>query len=213
MVALAGMRRGLHVAQQGVHLFGAHPATRTDRAVTGNAGQDRLDPGLHGLAAAQIREFVQDVADHRLGIDLAQNRRGFAHRDGPTAKGFNGQAQSGQVAGDLHQLCRFTGRQLHDFGDQQCLCGHPVFGHLAFQLFINQPFMRRVLIDDHHAGCGLCDDVILVDLTTRGTQRQGFGGRFIRLRILRHLDHPRAKAPVEFGKAGRLRHVGRCACA
>ena len=47
-----------------------------------------------------------------------------------------------------------------------------VFGHLMFEFFIDQPFVRGVLVDDHHTVTGLGNDVVFMHLTTRGAQRQ-----------------------------------------
>jgi hypothetical protein len=87
VVALAGMGRRLHLAQERVHLLGAHPAAGADGAVAGHAAEDRVDPGLQRGGRPRVVQLVEDVAQDRLGVDLAEDRRGFAHGDVPGPKG------------------------------------------------------------------------------------------------------------------------------
>src|SRR6185369_9227712 len=46
VVALAGVRRGFHLAEQGVHLGRGEPAARADRAMAGHGRADVLEPFL-----------------------------------------------------------------------------------------------------------------------------------------------------------------------
>ncbi len=108
--------------------------------------------------------------DHRLGIHLAQNGRRFAHRDGIAAKGLDPKAQAAQILRDLQQASARVSRKVHDLRDQQSLCCHAILRHLGFQLFIDQPFVGGVLVDDHQTGLRLCHDIVLMHLPARHAQ-------------------------------------------
>ena len=151
--------------------------------MTGDPAEDRVDPCLQRRAVARIRQLVQDIEHQRLGIDLTQNGRGFPHRHRATAEGFDGQAKRLKVLGEFFQARAIAGAQLDDLGDQQGLRGDAVFGHLRLQLFIDQPLMGCVLIDQNHAALGLGHDVVLVHLRPRRAQRKALQPGRIRGRI------------------------------
>ncbi len=55
-------------------------------------------------------------------------------------------------------------RQVHRLGDQQPLRLDLPPLHPAPQLFVQDPLVKRVLVDDHHAVAGLGDQIAVVDL-------------------------------------------------
>jgi hypothetical protein len=175
VVALARVGRRLHLAQQGVHFVAAHLPTGPDRAVTCHAGQHRLDPGLNKLTVAQIGQFIQHVADQGGRTDGAKDGGGLAHGNRAAAKGFDGQAKTMQIGGGVQNPRGIIRRQFNDFGDQQRLRGDARVGHLAFQPFIDQPFMRGMLIDDDDALRRLGDDVVFMHLRA-GRPQWAVGG-------------------------------------
>lgn len=66
MVALARMRGGLHLAEQGVHLGGAEDAAGADAAVAGHGAADLGHPLLQRQGGAVFGQVVGDVADQAL---------------------------------------------------------------------------------------------------------------------------------------------------
>ncbi len=61
----------------------------------------------------------------------------------------------------------------HDhLGQQQRLALDAVGHELVLQLLVQQPFVRGMLVDDHHAFAGLRHDVGLVQLSARHAQRE-----------------------------------------
>ena len=58
MVALAGMRRRLHLPQQRVHFLGIESAAGAYAAMAGHGGTDRLQPFLEGRRLVQGGEVV-----------------------------------------------------------------------------------------------------------------------------------------------------------
>jgi hypothetical protein len=79
-----------------------------------------------------VGQFVQDVAHQGRGVDLAQNRRGFAHRHGIAAEGFHHQPQPGKVGRSPARGGLICGK-FHDFGDQQRLRGDPASAAWRFR--------------------------------------------------------------------------------
>ena len=160
--------------------------------MAGHPAQDRLHPHLQGLRPPQVRQLVQHIPQQRRRRHRAQNGRGFAHRHRAAAKGFDPKAQLRQVLRHLQKPRRIRAGKLNDFRDQQRLRLDPRFRHLPFQPLIDQPLMGRMLIDNHHPGCRLRDDVILMQLRARRPQRP----RLDRLRLLnprhRSLGKPQA---------------------
>ena len=88
VVALAGERRRLHLAQEGVHLLGAHLAAGADRTVAGHAGQDGVDLRLHEGRVPGLGEFVENVAKEGFAVHRAEDGRGLADGDGIAAERF-----------------------------------------------------------------------------------------------------------------------------
>ncbi len=135
--------------------------------MTGHARQDGIDLRPQPLAAARVPQIIDDVAQKRLRVDFAQERRRFADRDSTGTEGLDDEAQRRKRRCMVQKKGRVDLLQVHDLGDQQRLGGDPGFLALALQALIDQPFMRRMLIDDDDAGFGLGDDVILVHLRAR----------------------------------------------
>mmetsp|Transcript_18403 Transcript_18403/g.29840 ORF Transcript_18403/g.29840 Transcript_18403/m.29840 type:complete len:301 (-) Transcript_18403:976-1878(-) len=135
--------------------------------------------------------------EHRLGVDLAQDCRCFAHCDRIPAKGFNAQPQTAQIISDVQKTRAVCRTQTDDLRDQERLRRYTTFGHLVLQLFIDQPFMGGVLIHDNHPGLCLGHDVILVNLAACHPQRQVF---WLGLSLIDGFHHLPAKGCGHFRK-------------
>ena len=94
------------------------------------------------LAPASAK-FVGDVFDQGAGVDMAEDGRGLAHRDGTGAEGFEDKAQLGEVLGPIKQK-QGAVTQFDDFGDQERLRGDavPVAGGL--EPFVDKAFVGGV---------------------------------------------------------------------
>ena len=73
--------------------------------MAGHAAQDRLDPRLHQQALALAFQLVQNIADHGFGVDLAEDRRRFAHGNGVPTEGFDPEAEFGEVVRHAQDRC------------------------------------------------------------------------------------------------------------
>ena len=80
VVALAGIGRRLHLAQQRVHLLGLEAAAGAHRAVAGHGGGDVHQAPLERQRLVPFRHVIGEVVHEGLGVDLAEQRRGLAHR-------------------------------------------------------------------------------------------------------------------------------------
>jgi hypothetical protein len=119
--------------------------------VAGHARQDRVDPALPSAGCALIGQFVSDVAHQAGGVHLAQQRRRLAHRTAPPPKGSIDQAQPAKISADPACGRRRPRRISSTISGISSACGRRRFGHLRLQAFIDQPFMRGVLVDDDDA--------------------------------------------------------------
>jgi len=157
------------------------------RGVAGECAADLLDLLLERQVIAHLGQLVGEVAHQTLDIDLAQDRRRFAHHHGTQAKRLEHQAHVGQLGGASGEPSRAILAHVDDLGQQQRLALHAV----GLELILSGRSCSRpalvggVLVDDHHAMVGLGDDIGLVQLRARHAQRIGraiavlrLGGRF-----------------------------------
>ena len=111
----------------------------------------------------------------------AEHRRRLAHDDRAGAEAVDDEAEFGELPGALGEPVDVLGRQVDDLRDEQDLAGDAVLGERPLHALIDQPLMRRVLVDDDQPVLGLGDDVGLVDLRPRRAERARERGR-VRLR-------------------------------
>ena len=177
--------------------------------MTGDTAQDRFYTGAYGHAVALVGQLVQDIQNHRPRIALAKDRRGLAHRHRAAAERLDHQAQPRQFIRQFQQTRGVAFGHLDDLGDQQRLRRNAVFRHLAFKLLVNQPLMRRMGIDDHHAVGGLRQDVILMQMRARRAERQVLRRGLLGLRrVFDHRLDPCAVFLRHLGETGRLCTIG-----
>src|SRR5262245_45337316 len=79
VVALAGIRHRLHLAQERVHLLGLEAAAGAHRAVAGHGGGDMHQPVLERQCLVPFRHVLGEVAHECLYVDLAEQGRRLAH--------------------------------------------------------------------------------------------------------------------------------------
>ena len=81
MVALTGMGRRFHLAEQSIHLLRREPPPRAHRSVAGDGAADFLQPFLQRQRLVEFGEIVRKVAHQSRHIELAEYRRHFANDD------------------------------------------------------------------------------------------------------------------------------------
>ena len=123
-------------------------------------------------AVAELRELVGEIAHQALHVDLAQKRRRFAHHHRALTERLDHQAQFGQLVDTRGQPRDAAFVELDHFGQEQDLARDAGRGDRRFHALVNQPLMRRMLIDDDDAVIGLGDDIGLVQLRPRRAQRE-----------------------------------------
>ena len=106
VVALAGIRRVFHLAQQRVHLFGLEDGGR--RAPSRGRPWWRRHASIVAPAAAlhPIRPCARRDREQAGRIGLAEQRGRLAHRDRAGAEGFDREAERCQLLGAIEQLVR-----------------------------------------------------------------------------------------------------------
>ena len=110
MVALTGMGRRLHFAQQGIHFIRLHPPARADRAMARDARQDRIQPVRDAGGGALVRQLITNIGQQRLTIHLTQRGRHRLDRNSSRAKRLQLQPDEGKGFRRLHQTGEVIGR-------------------------------------------------------------------------------------------------------
>ena len=163
MIALRGVRRGFHFAQERVHLVEPERAPGPHAAVAGHGRADRVEPRLDAAFRAR-RQLMGKVAHERLHVALPQQRRGLAHDHGAGAEAFENEAAARDFGAVFEENRRVFVRHFDDFGDQQQLAGDAFAQQRGFKFFVDDAFVGGVLVDENDAVFGLGDDVGFVQL-------------------------------------------------
>ena len=184
MIALAGMGRGFHLAQQRIHLFGIQPPSGAHAHVAGQGAGNFFQPFLERQGIAGFSNLVGEIAHQTLHVQLAQHGGDLAHHHGIGSEGFDHQAQLGQLGGAGADAGDFRRVHIHHFGDQQRLAMDAAIGQRLLHALIDQPLMGGMLVDDDDAVSGLGHDIGFVQL------RPGHAQRCIGHRLKGRVFHP-----------------------
>ena len=98
-------------------------------------------------------------------------------------EGLDHEAEPLEVLGRGAKPLGAFGVELDHFGDQQDLPRQAAIGEGLLQALIDQPLMRRVLIDDDERVFGLGDDEGVVELRPRRAERIIDGGAVVAARM------------------------------
>jgi len=123
VIALAGMRRRLHLAQQRVHLVGLHAPTGPDRSVAGHARQNRVCARPHTADRTGVAQFIGHVAHQGGGVHRAERRGRLANGNAAGAERLHRQTEPGQIGGMFEDAGGVV-TKLHDLGNEQRLRRH-----------------------------------------------------------------------------------------
>ena len=156
---------------------GVEPAPGPHAAVAGHGRQHVVEPLGDDEAPLPLGKLVGEVAQQPLDVALAEQRRDLAHDDRGGAEGLDHEAEPLEVLGSGAEPLGALGVELDHFGDQQELPRQAAIGEGLFQALIDEPLMRRVLIDDDERVLGLGDDEGVVELRPRRAQRIVDGAR------------------------------------
>src|SRR5690606_28545825 len=118
MIALAGMGRRLHLAEQRVHLLARQPPPGTHAAVAGERAAYRLQPLAQANSLAELGKVVGDVTDQRLYVRLAEQRRHFAHHYRPGTEWLHRKTELGELLRPRQKPGPCVLLQLDHLGDQ-----------------------------------------------------------------------------------------------
>src|SRR6266567_1849109 len=124
VVALAGVRRLFHLAQQRVHLLGLELASGAHRAVAGERRGDMHEPALERQRLVPFGHVLGKVAHQRARVDLAQQRRRLAHRHRAGTERLDREPVTAKLVGARDEALDLGRRKLDDLRDQQDLAGN-----------------------------------------------------------------------------------------
>ena len=171
MIALAGVRRRFHLAQQRVHLVGLEPPSRPHRAVARHGGGDVHQPALERQRLVPFGHVLGEIAHQRLRIRFAEHRGRFRNRDRAGAEGLEHEAEAGKLSRARGEPFNVGLIELDDLGDEQDLSSDAVTLEGGLHALVDDTLVRGVLIDDHDAVARLRHDVSLMQLRARSAER------------------------------------------
>ena len=173
MVALARMRRDLHLAQQRVHLGDRQHPPGADRAVAGHRRGDMVEPLLEAQRLVERGEFVGEIGDQP--GDIALRRASPASRAPASRAGRSVRARA--RARPVRRRAPRAGRRPASSssttsGSSSACDATPPSGHRRAHPLEHQPLVRGMLVDEHQAVLGLGDDIGARDLPARDAERE-----------------------------------------
>ena len=113
----------------------------------------------------------------RLGVDLAKERGGLAHRHRARPERLDHEAVAGKLLGARDEPLDVGLVELDDLGDQQDLAGDAGLVERRLQPLVDDALVRGVLVDDDEPVARLRHDIGLVHLRARGAERPVDAGR------------------------------------
>src|SRR5579883_1483901 len=171
VIALAGIRRRFHLAQQRIHFLAFEPPPGAHRAVTGHAGGDSHQPPLERQGLVPFADVVGEIADETRAVNRAKERRRLAQRDRAGAERFEHKAKARQLVRTRGEPLDVGLVELDDFRNEQDLSRHAALRKRGFQLLVNDALVRGVLVDNDQAVARLRHDVSLMQLRACGAER------------------------------------------
>ena len=105
-------------------------------------------------------------------IRLPEQSRHLPHHDRAGAEFFDGKPQFLELGHAFAQSINGGFIQFNDFRDQEALALCAAVRERFLHALIDEPFMRRMLIDNHNACRRLGHDIGFVDLCPGRTQRE-----------------------------------------
>ena len=148
VVAGTGTGRGFHLSQQRVHFVREQPAARAHRPMASHGRGDRIQTPLQRVDRVVLGDLVGEIAYKLLDIGFAEYGRRFPDCNRSRTETLYAETELPQR---LCMHCKALGvvlRQIDDRWEEQQLTRHRPRGQRVLQRFVDQPFMRGVLVDD-----------------------------------------------------------------
>ena len=121
MIALPGMRGGLHLAQQGIHFFCIQPPASAHRPAAGHISHHLFEPFSQGQSGLIFGKIVSEIADQAGNIHLSEQGRRGAHANRAQPEGLNFKTKLGELIGPGQDARRLILAKLDHIRDQQGL--------------------------------------------------------------------------------------------
>ena len=171
MIALTGIGRRFHVAQQRIHFVRRQPPPGSHAAMARHTRCHCFKPVFQRPCAALGAQFRCQIFDQAFNIGIAEKGRRFPHRNRAVTEGFEHETEFGKFTGTLCQHIGVIRIECDDGRNEQPLRRDATIRQHPLQALVDEPLVRRVLIDDDEAIARLCHDVILMHLRTHRAER------------------------------------------
>ena len=172
MVALAGIRRVFHLAQQRVHFLRPQPVGRSAPSRGRPWSRRHASAGVPAAAPRPIPPCVRRdraAATPHWSCRAATAFRAPRWRRGRTSRW---RGRTSPVPRRGRPVSRRWPRRVSTISGISRICRcTPLRGERRLQPLIDDALMRGVLVDHDHAVAGLRDDVVLVHLRARRAER------------------------------------------
>lgn len=110
---------------------------------------------LQAVRSVPFRQLIGQVSDHALNVHVTQQSRSFPDGDRTGTECLQHESDLFQVCCLFVQTQRIFFRQFDNFRDQENLARNIFLRQCLLQPFIDEPLVRRVLIDNHNTIRGL----------------------------------------------------------
>ena len=173
MVALAGVGRFFHLAQQGVHFRNGQATSCAHGAMAGHGGANLVQLFGKRESLAQMHDLVRQIAHEADDVRLSEERGHLAHQNGGGTEALDHKAKGLKIGGPGLDGVSGDLIQLYDLRQQQHLALDAALGQCRFHALINEALVSGVLIDDDHAAVvGLGNHLGVVDLCAGSAKRE-----------------------------------------
>src|SRR5215207_3314449 len=151
MVALACVQRLFHVPQKSVHLLDLELAAGADRMIASHGGEHAKDALFEALTGGHLAQITGDAADQCSVISPAEDGRHFAQDNGTRAERLDNETESLQEFTLRLEPSRRNGIEIDNLRNQKRLGAQCRIRQLLLHLLVDDPLMRRMLVNDDEA--------------------------------------------------------------
>src|SRR5215467_16147148 len=139
--------------------------------MTGHRGCDLHQTSLQRQRLVPFIDMLGKIANEASAIDFAKERGRFAQSHGAGTERFNDQTIARELVGVTDEAFDIGFIELDDFGNEKDLPRHTSLGDRFLQSLIDDAFMRGMLVDDYQAVLRLRNDISVMNLGARRSER------------------------------------------
>ena len=117
--------------------------------MAGHARDDRVEPVAQRIGRVPLGEAVGQVLHQSVDVGLAQQRRDFAHGDRARAEALEIEPEALERRRRVLEPAAILLGHFDNDRYELHLARHGTARELRLELLIDQPLMRRMLVDQH----------------------------------------------------------------